>query len=109
MNIILALVFLLLAVAGVVVRKTYYHLPSRELKRRARGRDQQSEKLYRAVAYGSSLRVLLWIYIGLTAAASFDFFVRALPVWLSLVVIGMLLWLFSRCCLRPRSAALANN
>ncbi len=94
MNIILALVFLLLAIGGVIVRKTYYHLPTRELKRRARQKDHQSAKLYQAVAYGSSLRVLLWLYIGLTAAASFDFFVRALPVWLSLVVIGFLLWLF---------------
>lgn len=93
MKIILALIFLLLAIAGVVVRKTYYHLPSRELRRRARSRDKQYEKLYRAVAYGSSLRMLLWIYIGLTSAASFILLARNLPVWLSLLVIGLLLWL----------------
>ena len=33
-NFVLAVVFLLLALGGVVVRKTYTYLPLRELKRR---------------------------------------------------------------------------
>ena len=35
MDLALAIIFLLLAIGGVVVRKTYFYIPLRELKRRA--------------------------------------------------------------------------
>jgi CBS domain containing-hemolysin-like protein len=93
MSLTLAIVLLILAIAGVVVRKTYYYLPVRELKRQAEKHDKLAVQLYRAVAYGSSLRGLLWLYIGLTSAASFVVLARVLPVWASLLVVGPLLWI----------------
>jgi len=92
-SLIFALLFLFLALAGIVVRKTYYHLPAHELKRRAAEHDQLAVKLYRAVAYGNSLRGLLWLYIGLTSAASLVLLARVLPIWASLLIIGPLLWI----------------
>lgn len=89
----LALIFLLLAIGGVVVRKTYYHLPIHELKRRAEQEEPLARRLYPAVAYGGSLRVMLWLYIGLTSAASIILLARLLPVWASLFVVGPLLWI----------------
>jgi len=92
-NLILIIVLLLLAIAGVVVRKTYYYLPVTELKRRAEKHDALASKIYPAVAYGSSLRSLLWLYIALASAASFVVLARHVPIWLSLVVVGVLLWI----------------
>jgi CBS domain containing-hemolysin-like protein len=92
-NLIIAVVALLLALAGVVVRKTYFALPSRELKRRAAKHERPAAQLYRAVAYGSSLHTLLWLYIGLMSAASLVLLARLLPIWASLLVVGPLLWI----------------
>jgi CBS domain containing-hemolysin-like protein len=91
-DVITGLILLALALVGVVLRKTYYSLPPLELKRRAEKGYQPEAQLYRAAAYGNSLRTLLWLFIGLTAAASFVMLARELPVWLSLVIIGPLLW-----------------
>lgn len=92
-NLIFACLLLLLALAGLVVRKTYFYLPPKELKRRAENHDKHASQLYRAVAYGNSLRGLLWLYIGLTCAASLILLARELPIWVSLLVVGPLLWI----------------
>jgi CBS domain containing-hemolysin-like protein len=90
---LLAFIFLVLAVAGIIVRKAYYFLPVHEWKRRAGHDDHVAERLYPAVAYGGSLRALLWLYIGFTAAASIILLARALPIWVSLLIVGPLLWI----------------
>ncbi len=92
-NIIYAAIFLLLSLGGVVVRKTYFRLPVRELKRRAEKHDKTARIMYRAVAYGNSLRGLLWLYIGLTAAAGMILLARELHIWVSLLIVGPLLWI----------------
>jgi CBS domain containing-hemolysin-like protein len=92
MSLTFAILLLLLAISGVVVRKTYYYLPIRELKRRAENSDKLAVKIYPAVAHGSSLRSLLWLYIGLTTAGSLVLLARILPVWASLLVVGPILW-----------------
>ena len=89
---ILAAIFLLLAIGGVVVRKTYYYLPLHELKRRAEQGEPLARRLYPAAAYGGGLRVLLWLYIGLMSATSIILLARLLPIWVSLLIVGPLLW-----------------
>jgi CBS domain containing-hemolysin-like protein len=89
---IFALVLLALALGAVVIRKTYYYLPVRELKRQAEKNDPLASKLYAAVAYGSSLRSFLWIFIALTSAGGFVLFARIAPVWLSFIAVVALLW-----------------
>jgi CBS domain containing-hemolysin-like protein len=90
---LLALLFLVLALAGVIVRKIYYRIPVRELKRRAARHDAVAEQLYRAVSYGNSTKTLLWLYIGLVSAASVVLLARNLPVWASLLIVGPVLWI----------------
>lgn len=93
-NLILAVLFIGLAMLGTVLRKTYYQTPLHELKRRAEKRDQTAEKLYRAAAYGDSLRGLLWLFIALTSSIGFVLLSRELSaVWLSVVIIVVLLWI----------------
>jgi CBS domain containing-hemolysin-like protein len=93
MNFFFAVVLLVLALLLVVVRKTYYSLPLKELKRKAEHQDPFASAIYHAVAYGNSLRSLLWIVIGFLSAASIILFARALPVWVSLIIVGPLLWI----------------
>jgi CBS domain containing-hemolysin-like protein len=92
-SILLALVFLALALGGVVVRKTYYGIPAKELKRRAAKRDPVAEQLYRAVSYGNSVRTLLWLFIGFTSAVSVVLLARELPVWVSLIIVAPILYI----------------
>jgi CBS domain containing-hemolysin-like protein len=97
MDLTLAIILLLLAIGGVVVRKTYYYVPAHELKRQAEKGDPLASRLYEAVAYGSSLRGLLWLYIGLVTAGSLILLARILPVWASLLVVGPILWAAFSC------------
>ncbi len=78
-----AITFLLLALAGMMVRKTYFYRPLRELKRQAERHDPAAARLYRAAAYGNSLRGLLWLYIGLTTAASIVLLSHVFNLWIS--------------------------
>ena len=89
---IFALLLLGLALVGVAIRKTYYHLPLPELKRRAAQGDPLAAQLYRAAAYEGSLRGLLWLFIALTSAGGFILLARQAPVWLSLLAVVSLLW-----------------
>jgi CBS domain containing-hemolysin-like protein len=88
----LAVILLVLALVGVVARKTYFFLPIHELKRRAEKHDHVAETLYRAAAYGNSLKTMLWLYIGVTTAGSIILLARELPIWVSLLIVGPLLW-----------------
>jgi CBS domain containing-hemolysin-like protein len=90
-----AIILLLLAVMGVVVRKTYYYLPFHELKRRAEHHDKLAARLYPAVAYGSSLRGLLWLWIGLASAGGFVLLARVAPPGIGFLAIVLLLWVIN--------------
>lgn len=87
-----AVILLLCAIGGVVVRKTYYYVPLHELKRQAEKHDALALRLYGAVAYGGSLRALLWLFIALTSAGGFVLLARSTPAWLSLLIVIVLLW-----------------
>jgi CBS domain containing-hemolysin-like protein len=89
---LLAILLLALALFGVAMRKTYDYLPMKELKRQARSGDKVARTLYRAVAYGPSLRILLWVFIGLTAAGGFVLFTAVAPDWIAFIAVVGLLW-----------------
>jgi CBS domain containing-hemolysin-like protein len=89
---LLAVILLALALVGVVARKTYFFLPLHELKRRAGRGDEVAARLHRAAAYDNSLKTLLWLYIGLTGAGAIILLAKDLPVWISLLIVGPLLW-----------------
>jgi len=73
--------FALLAVAllALALQRLYSSLPARELKRLASRGDQLAKQLYRVVAYGASLRMLLWVILGISLPASFLLLIPELP------------------------------
>jgi CBS domain containing-hemolysin-like protein len=77
---------------AISLRRTYYFFPARELKRQSRGGDRDARTLYRAVAYGGSLRLLLWLVIGVTIAASFVLLQAVAPAWLVFFSLLFLIW-----------------
>lgn len=89
---LLALTLLLITLLFISLRKTYNFFPARELKRQARAGDRDAATLYRAVAYGSSLRLLLWLVIGTTLAGSFLLLQVVAPAWLVFVSMTALIW-----------------
>jgi CBS domain containing-hemolysin-like protein len=83
---IIALILIFAGLLAIALRKTYYFLPPKELKRQARAGDPLAKVLFRAVAYGASLRVLLWAIIVVAFAASFVLFAHIVPSALAFIV-----------------------
>lgn len=92
-NFVFAILLLAFCLLGIVLRKIYYYLPAKELKRQAEGGDKLARTLWRAVAYDSSLRVLLWLWIGLSAAGGFVLLARVAPWFIALAATALLLWI----------------
>lgn len=89
---IIALVCIALSFIGLTLRKTFYYLPEKELKRQAKHGDSLAKALYQAVAYGAALQLLLWLLIGIFAAAGFVLFARVAPPIFGFIAIALLLW-----------------
>jgi CBS domain containing-hemolysin-like protein len=77
----------LIALLAILLQKTYGQVPAKELKRRAQRGDGNAQALYRAVAYGLSLRVFLWVIIALSTAGLFYVVAKSLPWPLALMAI----------------------
>ncbi|HVC36421.1 MAG TPA: CBS domain-containing protein [Candidatus Dormibacteraeota bacterium] len=92
-SLILALILVALVLLAVSLRKVYFCLPINELKRQAEIGDQLAQRIWQAVSYGLSLRILLWLWLGLSAAGSFVLLARLIPPYFSFLVIALLLWL----------------
>lgn len=93
LGLLIAAILLVVALIGITLRKTYYYLPPKELKRQAEQGDKLARTLYRAVSYGASLRVLLWLLVGLSSAGGVVLLARSAPWWIGFVATGLLLWL----------------
>ena len=88
---VIAVIFLGLALVALVLRKTYFYLPKAELQRQAAQHDPLATTLWRAVAYGSSLLLLLWICIGVGAGIGFVLFAKVAPSFLGFLVVSVAL------------------
>jgi CBS domain containing-hemolysin-like protein len=88
-----AVVLMLLVCLAIGWQKAYFFLPAKELKRQAEQGDATAATLWRAVAFGGSLRVFIWLIIGFGAAASFVLLGQQAPPVIALVAIVLLLWL----------------
>lgn len=82
-----------LALVSLALIKTYGHVPAKELKRLARAGDEAAVLVYKPVAYGLSLQVMLWLLAGLTLAASMVLLADALPAWLAFLLAAVLIWI----------------
>lgn len=90
---VLALVLLVISLLGIALRKVYYYLPGQELKRQAESGSSLARSLWPAVAYGPSLGLFLWVWIGLAAAGGFILLVKVAPWELALVAVAGIIWL----------------
>lgn len=82
--------------AAALLSMSFQHvvavISAKELKRRARQGDAAAGKLYKAAAYGSSLRALLWLFTGLLLAGFFVWAANTLPLWAALAASVGLIW-----------------
>ncbi|HUS25931.1 MAG TPA: CBS domain-containing protein [Nevskiaceae bacterium] len=85
--------FLLVALAllAMALQRFYSCVPARELKRLASRGDHLARQLYRPVAYGASLRLLLWIMLGICMPVGFLLLGASLPTAATLAVIAVTL------------------
>lgn len=91
-SLILGLVCALVALSFLSLLKTYQHIPAREVKRMARAGDSTANVLYKPIAYGASLSVVLWAIVGIALALSLVLFASALPFWLALLAAAVVIW-----------------
>lgn len=76
----------------ISLQRSYGSLPLRELRKRARGGDMVAATLFKAAAYGSSLRALLWALIIGFGSLLFLVVSKETATWFALVTIGFVLW-----------------
>ena len=88
-----AVVLVALATTALVLEKTYFYVPLRELKRQAARHGASARALYPAAAYETELKIFLWLVIGLSAAGGFLLFARVAPPELGFIVIAFVLLL----------------
>jgi len=79
--------------SAISIKKVHSATPRLEIKRRARAGDEFSGLLYKAAAYGNSLKVLLWAIIGTSAAGFFVIIGGSMPGWLALLLSLAVIWL----------------
>lgn len=84
---ILGLLLAAIALVLWVLQRSYQHVPAKELKRLARSGDEVAQLLYRAAAYGPSLRVLLGGGAIVFAALALACMVQAVGVWLAVLLL----------------------
>ncbi len=90
---VFSITLLLIALLSVVLRKTYNVVPAHELKRQAAAKNAVAKRLWLAVAYGASLRLLLWLVFAITTAGAVVLLSKTAPGWLLFIVVALLLWL----------------
>lgn len=69
MKTLLFIILLALFLSSVLLDKAVHALPSKELRRRARSKeDTQTNKIYKLAAHGESLKLTLWLVGGVSGA-----------------------------------------
>lgn len=77
----------MLALTALALQRFYSSIPAKELKRLASRGDHLAVALYRPVAYGTSMRILLWVIFGLSFSFGVLFAVTGLVGPAAFVVI----------------------
>lgn len=93
LNIFIGILFVALACIFIVARKTYLKLPEKELKRRAASQNANYQDLYKAVAYGESLKALLWVCILLSLALGLAIISQKASLLVAIILVGALVFM----------------
>ncbi len=77
---------------SISLQRTYGRYSLRQIKKRARSGDQVASGLLKAISYGSSLRGVLWLMIGLFSAGFFVSVSTQYDYWIAIVASATLIW-----------------
>jgi CBS domain containing-hemolysin-like protein len=77
---------------AISLQRSYGSIPVKELRKRVREGDVIAGTLFKAAAYGSSLRALLWALIIGFSSLLFITVTRETATWFALLVIAFVLW-----------------
>ena len=78
---------IVIGLMSVALQRLYSSVPMRELKRLAGRHDKLATRLYRVVAYGTSLRLLLWTGVVVGLSAGLILVVPKVPVIAGLAIL----------------------
>lgn len=92
MKLVVDLILVALLASVIILDKAGRFLDAKELKRRARQNNSQAAAIYKAICYGSSYSLLLWV-VGSAAAATLLIVAVHVSGWLALALILALAWL----------------
>jgi len=81
-----------LAFLMITVKRAYESVPAKELKKRARSGDQIALLLHRAVSYGTSLEVVLWVLVATSAGVFFVYLSQHTAGWFAALTSTFLIW-----------------
>lgn len=84
---IFGLLLVVLALFTLALQRFYSCVPAKELKRLAARGDHLAAALYRPVAYGTSMRLLLWVIFACSLSGGFLLFMSSLVGWAAFIVI----------------------
>jgi CBS domain containing-hemolysin-like protein len=73
----------------LTLQRLYSSIPAKELKRLAGRGDHLAAALYRPVAYGTSMRLLLWVVFGLSFTTSVIMLTSSLVTPIAFIVVGL--------------------
>lgn len=81
-----------ITLVAISVQRSYGSLPLKELRKRSREGDVVARALFKAAAYGSSLRALLWALIIGFGSLLFLLVSKETASWFAFLVIAFVLW-----------------
>lgn len=89
----LGILLLAVAVIAALLKKAYFVVPTRELKRQAAAGNELADELYRAVGFGRSLRALLWLKIVGATTLGLLLIAQSVPLIVSFILIFAMIWI----------------
>ncbi|HSX32042.1 MAG TPA: CBS domain-containing protein [Candidatus Saccharimonadales bacterium] len=85
---ICGLILIVLGLFALVLQRFYSSIPAKELKRLAARQDPLAVSLYTPVAYGTSMRLLLWVVFCLSLAAGFFLVITSFVAVAGFAIVG---------------------
>ena len=86
---VLGLLLIVLGLFALVLQRFYSSIPAKELKRLAAREDPLAKALYRPVAYGASMRLLLWTVFCVGLAGGFFLIITSFVPVAAFVVVAV--------------------
>jgi CBS domain containing-hemolysin-like protein len=86
---LLGIVLIFLGLLALSLQRFYSSIPAKELKRLAARGDHLAAALYQPVAYGTSMRLLLWVVTGLSLSGGLLISMYRLPAFAAFVLVAV--------------------